>query len=82
VVLLCGRAAVLAHGRQVAVLAEGDTVGEVSLLDGSASAISAVAQTYVEALVLGPREFNALLWQAPSLGRRLATQLAGRLRVA
>ena len=40
---------------------------------------AAVAQTYVRALVLGPRQFHGLLQESPSMGRRLSLLLAQRL---
>jgi len=80
VVIESGRAAVIENGRPTTALGAGDTVGELSMLGGTTSSVVVVAQTYLKALVLGPREFNGLLAEAPSMGRRLATLLAARLR--
>lgn len=79
-VIVCGRAAVLADNRPIGLLADGDTIGEVTLLGGTVSPVTVVAQAPLKALLLGPREFNGLLSEAPSMGRRLSTLLAGRLR--
>ena len=79
-VIVRGRAVVLADGRPVGCLAAGETIGEVAMLGGTVSPVAVVAQTYLEALLLGPREFNGLLTEAPSMGRRLAALLAARLR--
>lgn len=80
VVIVSGGAAVLADGKQVGLLCEGDTVGELAMLGGTSSPVTVVAETPLRALLLAPREFNGLLTEAPSMGRRLATLLAGRLR--
>lgn len=79
VVIVCGQVDVLDGRQRLARLGEGDTLGEEGLLAGSPSHGTAVAQTYVRALVLGPREFHGLLWDAPSMGRRLSLLLAERL---
>ena len=80
VVIVCGTAAVIADNEPVCTLTSGDTVGEVALLAGTTSPVAVVAQTYLKALLLGPRQFNGLLTAAPSMGRRLAALMADRLR--
>lgn len=79
-VIVRGRAAVLVGEQRVGILSEGETIGEVAMLGGTLSPLTVVAQTSLKALLLAPREFNGLMTQAPSMGRRLAMQLAGRVR--
>jgi len=81
-VIVCGQVDVVDGRQRLARLGEGDTIGEEGLLAGSISRGAAVAQTYVKALVLGPRQFHGLLWDAPSMGRRLSLLLAERLAAA
>lgn len=80
VVIVRGRAVVLEHGRPVGVLTEGETIGEVAMLAGRPSPIAVVADSSLRGLLLGPRQFNGLLCEVPSMGRRLSMLLAGRLR--
>lgn len=74
-----GRVQLLEGRRHAGVLQAGDSLGAEGLLSGAASPVTAVAETCVQALVLGPRQFRGLLHEAPSMGRRLATLLAERL---
>jgi CRP-like cAMP-binding protein len=78
-VVVCGRADVLVGRRRLGTVETGETIGEQALLAGSATPAAVVAQTYLKALLLGQREFNGLLYEAPSLGRRLSILLADRL---
>jgi CRP-like cAMP-binding protein len=79
VVIVCGTVDLLDGRRRLGTLGEGDTVGEESLLSDERAPAAAVAQTYVQALLLGKREFHGLLHEAPSMGRRLSLVLAQRL---
>jgi CRP-like cAMP-binding protein len=79
-VITCGRATVTAGDGQRQVLEAGESIGaEDMLLRDGRSRTSVVADTYLTALLLGPREFHGLLAEAPSMGRRLALLLADRL---
>jgi CRP-like cAMP-binding protein len=79
VLILCGKVDIIESRRQICTLGEGDTLGAEAMLTKSPPTVSAVAQTYVRALLLGPRQFNGMLREAPSMGRRLAQLLAERL---
>jgi CRP-like cAMP-binding protein len=79
VLILVGTVDLLDGRRRLRTLGEGDTIGEEGMLADSLPRAAAVAQTYVRALVLGPRQFHGLLQEVPSLGRRLSLLLAARL---
>ena len=81
VVIVCGTVDVVDGRRRLRTLGEGDTIGEEGMLSDAMTpaAAAAVAQTYVRALVLGPKQFHGLLYDAPSMGRRLSMMLATRL---
>lgn len=78
-VITCGRALVTSHDGTATTVSAGESIGEEAMLVGDSASASVVAQTYLTALLLGPREFHGLLAEAPSLGRRLSLQLATRL---
>lgn len=82
-VITCGRATVTSGTGQRHVLEAGESIGaeDMLLLDGR-SRTSVIADTYLTAILLGPREFHGLLAEAPSMGRRLALLLADRLASA
>lgn len=81
-VITKGRAVVRPNRGERVVVEAGETIGEQAMLLGSGDGFTAVAETYLEALLLGPREFHGLLAEAPSLGRRLSLNLAHRLAVS
>ena len=66
--------------RRIATVGPGDVVGELSILDGSPTSASVVAETPVEALVLYRTRFNHLLNSMPQLYPRLIVGLVGRIR--
>ncbi|MGZ6826621.1 MAG: cyclic nucleotide-binding domain-containing protein [Mycobacteriales bacterium] len=82
IVILEGQVEVVVDGHVVASLGPGDHVGEMALLDGSPRNASVIATTPVRALLVGSREFRALVAQVPSLDRKLLLSLTARLRQA
>jgi CRP-like cAMP-binding protein len=80
IVILSGDVEVTIDGHVVAQLGPGDHVGEMALLDGSPRNASVIARTAVRALLVGSREFRALVDQVPSLDRKLLISLTQRLR--
>lgn len=80
IVILAGDVDVVIDGHVVASLGPGDHVGEMALLDGSPRNASVIAKTQVRALLVGSREFRALVDQVPSLDRKLLISLTQRLR--
>ena len=79
-VILEGSATVKRNGRKIAVLGTGATVGEMSLLDRGPRTATVVADTDMRVLVIGQREFSALLAEVPSIALKLLATLAGRVR--
>jgi CRP/FNR family cyclic AMP-dependent transcriptional regulator len=80
IVILEGEVDVIIDGHVVATLGAGDHVGEMALLDGSPRNASVVAKSPVRALLVGSREFRALVDKVPSLDRKLLISLTQRLR--
>ena len=81
-VILAGEVDVVIDGHVIATLGPGDHVGEMALLDGAPRNASVIAKTPVRALLVGSREFRALVHQVPSLDRQLLISLTRRLRQA
>ncbi len=86
-VVLHGRFAVDFTGedqvpRRVGEIGAGEIVGEMALLSDEPRATTVRALRDSEAFKLTPAVFEQLTFEHPALFRRLATLLAGRLRVA
>jgi len=60
----------------------GDFFGELALLDGAPRNATVTATEPTDLLVLGQREFAAVLDSSPGVARKLLTQMAARLRQA
>jgi DNA-binding CsgD family transcriptional regulator len=67
------------RGRSISRLGPGEFVGEMSLLDYGTRSATVIAETPMRVLSISPRDFAALLNQ-PAVARRVASQLARRLR--
>jgi CRP-like cAMP-binding protein len=81
-IIVSGQARVsLPRGRTVR-LGPGEFFGEMSLVDGGPRSASVEAVTPMRLLVVGRREFWALLGEAPTLNARIMCTLATRLRAA
>jgi CRP-like cAMP-binding protein len=79
-VILDGQAAVARHGQQVATLGAGDFFGDLALLDRAPRNATVTAVTPMELVVLGQREFAALIDEVPGFAHKLLAGLARRLR--
>lgn len=77
-----GTAAVRAKNRYVATLGPGGYFGELALLDRRPRSATVVSQTDMDLLVLGQRQFNAVLESVPAMTRKLLAAMATRLREA
>ena len=77
-----GEASVRRNGRRIAALGPGQYFGELAVLSRSVRNASVIAETPMKLVVLGQREFGALLDEVPGLGRKLLEQMAIRLREA
>jgi CRP/FNR family cyclic AMP-dependent transcriptional regulator len=80
--ILAGEAAVRRNGRKVATLGPGSYFGELALLDRGPRSATVVAESDVDLLVIGQREFMAVLDQVPNLAHKLLVSMAARLREA
>lgn len=81
-VVVKGRAKVTRHGRKVATLGPGSFFGDLALLDKAPRNATVVAETPLEVVVLGQREFAGLIDDVPGFARKLLAGLARRLRAA
>ncbi len=81
-VILEGEAKVSRHGRKIATVGPGDAFGELSLLSRAPRNATIVAETPMELVVLGQREFAGLIDDVPGFARKLLGALAERVRVA
>ena len=78
-VIIDGKASVTKKGKQVALLGPGDSFGELSLLDRSPRNATVKAESDMDIVLLGQREFNALLDLVPTLAHKLLVGLARRI---
>lgn len=82
-VILDGEARVSFRGRRATKLGPGACFGEMALLQprGKRSA-TVTAETDMDVLVLGSREFSSMIEKVPSVGRKVMTAVADRVRAA
>ena len=81
-VILEGTARVTRQGRKIATLGPGDAFGELALLERAPRNSTIVAETDMELVVLGQREFAGLIDEVPGFARKLLAGMAKRLRDA
>jgi CRP-like cAMP-binding protein len=80
--ILDGTASVSRNGRRVAQLGQGQYFGELALLDRGPRSATVTADSDMQVLVLGQREFAGVLDEVPGLARKMLAAMAGRLRDA
>jgi CRP/FNR family transcriptional regulator, cyclic AMP receptor protein len=81
-VIIEGQASVRRQGRKIASIGPGDAFGELALLEKSPRNATIVADTDMELVVLGQREFAGLIDEVPGFARKLLAGMAHRLREA
>jgi CRP/FNR family transcriptional regulator, cyclic AMP receptor protein len=81
-VILDGSAKVTRQGRKIAALGPGDSFGELALLEKAPRNATVVADSDMELVVLGQREFAGLIDEVPGFARKLLAGMAHRLRDA
>ena len=81
-VILDGTARVSRQGRKIAALGPGDSFGELALLEKAPRNATVVADSDMELVVLGQREFSGIIDEVPGFARKLLTGMASRLRDA
>lgn len=79
-VVLDGRLTVLDGNRLVAQMGPGDFFGEIALLDGRPRTATVRADGIAQLLVVGHREFHALMDEFPSVRTAVLEAVAVRLR--
>ena len=79
-VILEGEAEVKRNGRKVATLGPGSTFGELALLDHGPRTATVTAKDDLKVLVIGAREFSAILDEVPPIAHKLLKSLAGMVR--
>ena len=79
-VILEGTADVSMHGKKVATLGSGAFFGDLALLDKAPRNATVTAVTPMELMVLGQREFAAMIDEVPGFAHKLLSGLAHRLR--
>jgi len=79
-VIVEGEARVSRHGQDVATLGPGQFFGDLALLDRAPRNATITAITPMELVVLGQREFSALIDEVPGFAHKLLAGLARRLR--
>ena len=79
-VIIEGTAKVSRHGQEVAKLGPGSFFGDLALLDRAPRNATITAETPMELVVLGQREFSALIDEVPGFAHKLLAGLARRLR--
>ncbi|HXW33028.1 MAG TPA: cyclic nucleotide-binding domain-containing protein [Acidimicrobiales bacterium] len=80
--ILQGEATVSRDGKKLTKLGPGQYFGELALLDRAPRNATVTAATPMTLLVLGDREFSAVLDQWPGVAHKLLMQMAARLRAA
>jgi CRP/FNR family transcriptional regulator, cyclic AMP receptor protein len=81
-VIMDGQAQVRRGGKKVATLGPGQFFGDLAVLDKAPRNATVTAETPMALLVLGQREFSALIEEAPGFAHKLLAGLAHRLREA
>jgi CRP-like cAMP-binding protein len=79
-VLLEGTAAVVVGGRAVASLGPGDTLGEISLVDGRPRSATVTSETRVRAIVIRRSGFERLMDDFPPVRLGVLMSLTERIR--
>jgi CRP/FNR family transcriptional regulator len=79
-IVLDGHLMVLDGRKPVAQLHPGDFFGEIALLDGRPRTATVRAEGITRLLVVGHREFHALMDEFPELRKTVLDELAARLR--
>lgn len=79
-IILSGTGEVRRNNKKVASFGPGTCVGELALLDHGPRTATVVAGTDLTVLVIGAREFSAIVDEVPAIAHKLLRSLAGRVR--
>jgi CRP/FNR family cyclic AMP-dependent transcriptional regulator len=75
-----GTAVATLRDEELARFGPGDFFGEMALVDQGPRSATVTAETEVSLLVLGEREFSALMDEVPTVGKKILRGVASRLR--
>jgi CRP-like cAMP-binding protein len=81
-VIVDGTARVTRQGKRVATLGPGKAFGELALLDKHPRNATVIAESDMDLVVLGQREFAGIIDEVPGFARKLLAGMAARLREA
>ena len=79
-IIVDGTAEVRRNKKKVATFGPGSCVGELALLDHGPRTATITADTDLTVLVIGAREFAAVVDEIPSISHKLMKALAARVR--
>lgn len=79
-IILSGTAEARRSGKPLRRMNDGDFFGEISLLDNGPRTATVVASTSVRCLVLGPTQFQDVLYQNSDIAVKVLYTVAKRLR--
>ncbi len=79
-VLSSGQATVERDGGRINTLGPGDVFGEIALIDGGLRTATITADTPSRVVVLGHREFHAVMDEFPQVASQILATLAHRIR--
>ena len=79
-VVVEGTATVKRNGRKIGTAGPGSAIGELSLLDRGPRTATITADGPMKVLVLGSREFAAVLDEVPGIAHKIMAALAERIR--
>jgi CRP-like cAMP-binding protein len=79
-VIVEGQVEVTRHGRQLTVLAPGDFVGDLSLLDGEPHMVDAIATKPVTGVFLAGHQFRVVVKNYPEVSEAFVLVLVARIR--
>jgi CRP-like cAMP-binding protein len=79
-VLVSGAVSVERDGARIAALGPGDFFGEIALIDGGARVATITAEEPSRLVVLGHREFHAVMDEFPEVAGQILAKMADRIR--
>ena len=79
-ILASGSVAVERDGARIGTLGPGDYFGEIALIDGGARTATVTTEAPSRLVVVGHREFHALMDEMPAVAAQILATLARRVR--
>ena len=79
-ILASGQVAVDRDGVRINTLGAGDFFGEIALIDGGTRTATITTESPSRLVVLGHREFHAMMDELPSVAAQILATLAHRIR--